>query len=117
MNTTHITRPAEQEWIPLVEENVNTAGLFVKPLHYDDLAQRSPTFLLKFNPGASYPNHDHPAGEEVYVLEGEVRFGNVHLHAGDYLYTAPGDTHAAYSKTGCTLLFSVPEEVIILDKS
>lgn len=112
--STHTTLKTESQWVPLIEPNVNTEGLFVRSLHHDVATDRSPTFLLKFNPGASYPNHDHPAGEEVYVLEGEVRFGPLQLHAGDYLYTAPGDTHSAFSKTGCVLLFLVPEEVVIL---
>jgi quercetin dioxygenase-like cupin family protein len=56
----------------------------------------------------------HPAGEEVYVLEGRVRFGAVELRKGDYLYTPPGATHAVHSAEGCTMLFVVPEEVEIL---
>jgi hypothetical protein len=36
------------------------------------------------------------------------------LQAGDYLYTAPGEKHSVRSETGCTLLFQVPEEVVIL---
>jgi quercetin dioxygenase-like cupin family protein len=114
MNSTHTTLKSVGKWIPLIEENVKTEGLFVKSLHYDEYTKRSPTFLLKFNPGSSYPNHNHPAGEEVFVVEGEVRFGPVQLHAGDYLYTAAGDTHSVYSKTGCILLFIVPQEVVIL---
>jgi quercetin dioxygenase-like cupin family protein len=113
MNT-HTTLEKESPWTPLIEQNVKTAGIYVRSLHQDKEANRSATFLLKFNPGSSYPNHNHPSGEEVYVLEGEVRFGSRQLHAGDYLYTAPGDTHAVFSKTGCILLFIVPEEVVIL---
>jgi quercetin dioxygenase-like cupin family protein len=104
----------QTDWKPLVEEGVNTNGLFVKALRFDEATKRPLTFLLKFEPGASYPNHNHPAGEEVYVVEGEIRFGPDHLYAGDYLYTAPGATHAAYSKSGCVALFVVPEEVEIL---
>lgn len=117
MNTeslNQISRTSELEWKPLVEDGVDTKGLFVKLLRWDEGSQRPPTFLLKFEPGASYPNHNHPAGEEVYVLEGEIRFGPDHLKAGDYLYTAPGKTHSAYSPLGCVLLFVVPEEVQIL---
>ena len=43
--------------------------------------------MLKFDAGASYPTHNHPGGEEVFVLEGEVRIGQTQLNAGDYLYT------------------------------
>lgn len=113
-NKTHTTLKADAIWQALIEENVNTKGISVRSLHTEGPQERAKTFLLKFAPGSSYPNHDHPAGEEVYVLEGEVRFGNVQLNAGDYLYTAAGDTHAVYSKTGCTMLFMVPEEVLIL---
>ncbi len=109
-----LTRTSQLEWQPLEEEGLNTKGIYVKILRYDTIEKRPPTFLLKFEPGASYPNHSHPAGEEVFVLEGEVRFGPDHLAAGDYLYTAPGATHSVFSKTGCTMMFLVPKEVEIL---
>jgi len=96
---THVTRSTELEWTPLTEDGIETDGIFVKVLRFDEAQQRPPTFILKFEAGASYPNHNHPAGEEVYVLEGEVRFGAVQLHAGDYLYTPPNATHSVYAKT------------------
>lgn len=52
--------------------------------------------------------------KEVFVLDGEVRFGPVALAEGDYLFTPPGETHAVFSRSGCTMLFVVPEEVVIL---
>jgi quercetin dioxygenase-like cupin family protein len=109
-----ITKSTESDWKPLIEDGVKTDGIYVKALRFDEGTKRAPTSLLKFEPGASYPNHNHPAGEEVFVLEGEVRFGPNRLQAGDYLYTPPGATHSVYSKTGCTMLFVLPEEVEIL---
>lgn len=109
-----ITKSNEAEWKPLIEEGVKTDGIYVKVLLLDDTSKRSPTFLLKFDPGASYPNHNHPAGEEAFVLKGSIRFGPNQLNAGDYLYTPPNATHSVYSKTGCIALFKVPEEVEIL---
>ena len=106
-----ITKSNQTDWKPLVEDGVRTDGISVKVLRFDEATQRSPTFLLKFEAGASYPNHNHPAGEEVFVLEGEVRFGPVQLAAGDYLYTPPDAQHAVFSETGCLMLFIVPEEV------
>lgn len=102
------------KWQPLTEQGVNTTGIFVKVLRYDEASQRSPVILLKFEPGARYPAHNHPAGEEVFVLEGEVQFGNKHLSAGDYLYTPPEGKHAVWSKEGCVMLLIIPEEVEIL---
>ena len=109
-----VAKSAELEWQPLVEEGVETSGLYVKVLRFDASAGRPPTFLLKFDPGASYPKHSHPAGEEVFVLEGAVRFGSIDLEAGDYLYTPPAGMHAVFSENGCVLLLMVPEEVQIL---
>jgi quercetin dioxygenase-like cupin family protein len=108
-----ITKSSETDWRPLIEDGIKTDGVYVKTLRFDETTQRPPTFLLKFDAGASYPNHSHPAGEEIYVLEGEVRFGADQLKNGDYLYMPPASTHAAFSKTGCIMLFVVPEEVVI----
>ena len=88
------------EWKPLMEEGVDTKGIFVKVLRHDEKSNRSPSILLKFEPGAKYPAHNHPGGEEVFILEGEVRFGNKHLSAGDYLYTPPSGKHAVLSEKG-----------------
>ena len=114
VNLNQLVRSNQIQWKALVEEGVNTQGIFAKVLRFDEVEQRPPPFLLKFEAGASYPNHNHPGGEEIFVLEGEVRFGPDQLHAGDYLFTAPGETHSAFSKTGCVMLFVVPEEVEIL---
>jgi quercetin dioxygenase-like cupin family protein len=108
------TKSNERIWKPLIEEGIKTDGVYVKVLRFDEATKRAPTILLKFDAGASYPNHNHPAGEEVYVLEGEVRFGPTQLTAGDYLYTPPGATHSVFSRTGCVLLLIAPEEVEIL---
>lgn len=113
-NKNRLVRSNQTEWAPLTEEGVNTRGIFVKTLRFDETGKRAISFLLKFEAGASYPNHNHPAGEEIFVLEGEIRFGPDHLHTGDYLYTAPGNTHSAFSRTGCIMLFMVPEEVEVL---
>ena len=112
-NRNSIVRNHESLWQPLVERGVKTDGIYIRVLRFDEVKRRAPTFVLRFEPGASYPLHNHPAGEEVFVLEGEVRFGPEQLNAGDYLYTAPGAKHAVFSKDGCTMLFVVPEEVEI----
>ena len=64
--------------------------------------------------GASYPYHNHPAGEEIFVLDGSCLIEGTTLVAGDYLYTPPQYKHSVKSETGCTLFFVIPEEVEIL---
>lgn len=110
----YIVQTEHTEWKPLIEEGVQTSGIYSKILRYDDKQQRPPSFLLKFDAGASYPFHNHPGGEEAFVLEGEVFFNEAKLAKGDYLYTPPGFKHSVKTDTGCTILFIVPEEVEII---
>jgi quercetin dioxygenase-like cupin family protein len=117
INTTmknYITSSESMEWKPLLEDGVDTKGIFIKVLHFDETTKRAPTFLLKFEAGASYPYHNHPSGEEAFVLEGEVYFNEHKLHKGDYLHTPPTFKHSVKTDTGCIIFFSVPQEVEII---
>ena len=62
------------------------------------------TFLLRFAAGAHFPAHNHPGGEQVFVLEGDLQIGRERLRAGDYLYTPPNGKHAVSTEAGCLLL-------------
>ena len=110
-----VARTGAMPWRMLDEPGVS--GISVKVLRYDPARKRAPTILLKFEAGSSYPAHNHPGGEEVFVLEGDIRFGKDLLRAGDYLYTPPGGKHAASSEGGCVLLVNIPQEVEILKNS
>lgn len=117
MNTNinnYIVRNSQKEWQPLIEKGIHYQGISVISLRYDEPTQRSTTILLKFEPGATYPYHNHPAGEEIFVISGEAILESTTLSQGDYLYTPPDFKHSVTTKTGCTLLFVVPEEVEIL---
>ena len=46
-------------------------GISVQPLYAED-GHPEKMFLVRFDPGTTYPEHDHPAGEEVFVLEGGI---------------------------------------------
>lgn len=110
----HIVRNQQKDWNPLIEKGIHYQGVSIISLHYDAQKNRSTTILLKFEPGASYPYHNHPAGEEIYVLNGEAVLEDTTLAAGDYLYTPPGFKHSVTTQSGCTLLLMIPEEVEIL---
>ena len=109
-----LVHSTDVEWVPLNEPGVS--GVSVKVLRFDVAAGRAPTILLKFEAGATHPPHNHPGGEEIYVLEGDIRLGRDRLQAGDYLYTAPDNKHAVRSEGGCVVLVIVPEEVEILGR-
>jgi quercetin dioxygenase-like cupin family protein len=109
-----LVRGEQIEWKSLEEPGVS--GVFVKVLRFDKETRRAPTILLKFAAGATYPAHDHPGGEEVFVIEGDLKLGKDHLYAGDYLFTPANGKHAVRSEKGCVVLVSVPEEVVILKR-
>jgi quercetin dioxygenase-like cupin family protein len=75
------------------------------------------TVLLRFEPGATFPAHRHPAGEEVFVVEGQVRIGRDRLSRGDYLYTEPQGVHAVSSESGGIILVMLPKPVEIMKDS
>jgi len=110
-----IVQSIQKAWLPLIEKGIEYQGVFVKTLRFDEETQLSPSILLKFEAGAEYPYHNHPAGEEIYVLEGSCIIEGAKLLAGDYLYTPPQYKHSVKSETGCVLFFVIPKEVEILN--
>lgn len=69
------------------------------------------TLMLRFGPGTSYPAHRHPAGEEYYVLEGELTDGGTSYGAGTYVWHPPGSVHAPRSGPGAVVLILLPEGI------
>jgi len=52
------------------------------------------SYLIRLEPGARAPAHDHPAFEECVVLQGEVTYvGGSTLRAGDYQLAKAGARH------------------------
>jgi anti-sigma factor ChrR (cupin superfamily) len=113
----YITKSNNKTWEPLIEKGVHYEGIFVKSLHFDKATNRSKAILLKFEKGASYPYHIHPAGEEILVLEGSCEIFGETLNHEDYLYTPPTGKHSVTTKTGCVLFLSIPEEVILIPEN
>src|SRR6185436_16849017 len=62
----HIVRPANMEW-----QKTRFPGCVMKTLLFD--AQTGlVTALMKFEPGAVLPDHEHVRIEQTYVLEGKL---------------------------------------------
>jgi len=80
-------------------------------LRYDPESGRS-AVLLRFEPGASYGTHRHPAGEEYLVLEGSLEDGGRTYGRGTYVHHPPGSVHRPSSRDGCLLfvLLAAPIE-------
>lgn len=59
-------------------------GVWRKPLARGDAERGHATSLVKFNPGTSFKEHDHPLGEEILVLSGTFSDHTGDYHAGSY---------------------------------
>ena len=61
------------------------------------------TSVVRYQPGAGFPAHDHPGGEEILVLEGIFSDEHGDWPAGTYLLNPEGFRHGPFSREGCTL--------------
>lgn len=69
-----------------------------------DTEQGTESYLLRVEPGAEAPPHRHETDEICIMLEGEVRYDDFHLRAGDYHFAPRGSVHGqAHSETGALL--------------
>ena len=63
------------------------------------------SYMIRLEPGAWAPEHEHPADEECLVLEGSLWQGDVYLEAGDYHVARPGMTHGELRTETGALVF------------
>jgi hypothetical protein len=54
--------------------------------------------LVRWEAGARTGSHHHPRGEELFVLSGELRDGDVRYRPGSWVRLFPGDLHAPYAE-------------------
>jgi len=89
-----LDRPWQQSPVP---------GVWRKPLAREEAERGHATSIVRYDPGASFPRHGHPLGEEILVLEGIFSDEHGDFGAGTYFRNPPGSHHAPFSKDGCVL--------------
>lgn len=60
--------------------------------------------LVAWHAGARTVDHPHPRGEEIFVLNGELRDGTERYPAGTWLRLHPGVRHAPFAEVPTTIL-------------
>ena len=63
--------------------------------------------LVELAPGTQVDEHEHPGGEEVYVMSGELRDAAGVYPAGTWMRFPDGSRHAPWSDGGCLLYVRV----------
>lgn len=75
----------------------------IKMLREDEAGVLS--YLLRLEPGAELPPHQHPLDEECMVLAGEVHIGDLVVSAGGYHLAPRGVPHGRLTTATGALLF------------
>lgn len=73
-------------------------------LHVGPAEHGRVTSLVRFDPGARFPAHDHPDGEAILVLDGTFSDEDGDYPAGTWLFNPDGSRHAPFSRDGCLIL-------------
>jgi putative transcriptional regulator len=96
-----ISRAAEAVW-----QATDVPGITMRTLFFDR-ERKQLTALLRVEAGRTAPAHLHPGPEEVLVLEGDLRVGELLLGPGDYQRMPAGSRHIAQTtERGCLVLIS-----------
>ena len=61
------------------------------------------TSVVRYEPGSTFPEHDHPEGEEILVLDGVFSDEYGDWPKDTYLLNPESFRHAPFSKGGCVL--------------
>jgi quercetin dioxygenase-like cupin family protein len=94
----HIIRSEEGKWVQL------NSGIAIKRLYVDQPGETQ-TLLIRMDPGAKLPPHNHVGPEQCLVLQGEVWDDGQLFRTGDYVVSREGSHHSEVrSDDGCLLL-------------
>jgi anti-sigma factor ChrR (cupin superfamily) len=61
------------------------------------------TSVVRYEPNSAFHAHDHPEGEEIFVLDGVFSDEHGDWPAGTYLLNPEGFRHTPFSRDGCVL--------------
>ncbi len=81
------------EWEPWTHDGVEVIRLAERD--YEQV------YMMRLAPETALPAHDHPGGEELLVLDGELADQVGRYPKGTWLRNPPGSSHAVTSETGC----------------
>lgn len=85
-------------WVPSPEP-----GVWRRMLERAGAESGRATSIVRYEPGAHFHPHQHPMGEEFFVLEGTFSDEHGDYPAGSYVLNPPDSSHAPYTRDGCVL--------------
>ena len=113
-----VVQTNDMQWEP-----IKYPGCYVKTLMVDRESGLL-TVLLKMDPGASLPDHEHALVEQTYVIEGRLVDSEgpekgLEVGPGEFVYRPAGSRHAATAPEGGLMVavFQVPNKFYEKDGS
>ncbi|WP_373184520.1 cupin domain-containing protein [Halopseudomonas sp.] len=91
-------RPGDQTW-----QDAPQAPVRRWPLEREAPESGQVTSLVEYLPNARFPEHQHPAGEEIHVLAGVFSDESGDYPPGSYLRSPAGSRHSPFSREGCVI--------------
>lgn len=97
-------RPDEANWVKSPADGVSR-------YHLERECEESghTTSFVKFAANSFFPEHQHPHGEELYVLDGIFSDENGDYPAGSYIRNPPRSKHKPFTRDGCTLFVKLEQ--------
>ena len=89
---------AAQDW-----QNSPMQGVLRKPLSREAAEHGHATSIVQYAPDSYFSAHQHPLGEEIFVLEGVFSDEHGDYPAGSYVRNPPGSSHSPFSNEGCVI--------------
>ncbi len=106
-----VVRAKDMPW-----QKTRFAGCEMKTLLFDPVSGLA-TILMRMEPGAVLPDHEHVLIEQTYVLEGslvdkEGPDAGTEVGAGEFVWRPAGSRHTAWSPKGGTFIavFQIPNK-------
>ena len=85
------------DWQPGSTPGVQVMTLYAEDDHPEKMA------LARLGPDTRIARHDHPGGEEVFVIEGGYEDDHGAYGPGSWVRYPPASRHTVHSETGCLL--------------
>lgn len=93
-----VVQTASMTWQPSP-----SAGVLRKPLERSAPETGHVSSIVRYEPGSSFSEHQHPIGEEIFVLDGVFSDETGDFGKGSYIRNPPGSAHTPFSQSGCDI--------------
>ena len=105
------------EWLPYLRDGKPYPKMKWAPLGQDAKLRSGGRYLLRLEPGAIGPLHEHGGGDEFFVIDGSIHDSDgTIMRAGDYAVYKKGSVHWTDAPEGCTLIVTFVENSILLEE-